>query len=162
MDNQRVANAEQHNFISHDGITTFQELVDAQQNVFNVGHDLSIVHAVLGIQAGGDAITGRLSIACDATSRTALSPLLGRQLGLNAHNKFEADSSLTRNDYFLANGDNYSFNGTLFAQMKAVADEVSGGKFDRNALAKYRSDRYDDSVANVSILLHISLPNAHF
>ncbi|EMD60093.1 hypothetical protein GGP41_009491 [Bipolaris sorokiniana] len=137
-----------HNFISHDGITNFQELVDAQQNVFNVGYDLSVVHTVLGMQAGGDFITGRLSIACDATSRTALFPAFARQPGLNAHSKFEADSSLTRNDYFLAVGDNYSFNGTLFAQMKKVADEVSGGKFDRNALAKYRSNRYDDSVSN--------------
>lgn len=143
----------QHNFISHDGITNFQELVDAQQNVFNVGYDLSVVHTVLGMQAGGDFITGRLSIACDATSRTALFPAFARQPGLNAHSKFEADSSLTRNDYFLAVGDNYSFNGTLFAQMKKVADEVSGGKFDRNALAKYRSNRYDDSVSNVSLRL---------
>ena len=46
--------------------------------------------------------------------------------------------------------------------MKAVADEVSGGEFDRNALAKYRSDRYDDSVANVSISLPTFLPNAQF
>jgi hypothetical protein len=146
----------QHNFISHDGITTFQELVDAQQNVFNVGYDLSVVHAILGLQAGGDFATGRLSIGCEATSRTALLPALGRQPGLNAHSKFEADSSLTRNDYLLADGDNYSFNGTLFAQMKKVADEVSGGKFDRNALAKYRSDRYNDSVSTVSSSLYIS------
>jgi len=139
--------AANHNFLSHDGITNFQELVDAQQNVYNVGYDLSVLLAVLGIEAGGDVLSGRLSIGCDATSRTATLPLLGSQPGLDGHNKFEADSSLTRNDFFLANGDNYSFNGTLFAQMKAVADTTSGGKFDREALAKYRSNRYDDSVA---------------
>ncbi|KNG52294.1 glycerol-3-phosphate mitochondrial precursor [Stemphylium lycopersici] len=139
--------AANHNFLSHDGITNFQELVDAQQNVYNVGYDLSVLLAVLGIQAGGDVLSGRLSIGCDATSRTATLPILGRQPGLNGHNKFESDSSLTRNDFFLANGDDYSFNGTLFAQMKSVADEVSGGKFDINALARYRSMRYDDSVA---------------
>lgn len=121
-------------------------MVDAQQNLYNVNYDLAVLLAVLGIQAGGDLTTGKLSIGCDATSRTALLPLLGRQPGLNGHNKFEADTSLTRNDYFTANGDNYSFNGTLFAAMKAVADRVSGGKFDRNALAAYRSQRYDESV----------------
>lgn len=114
--------------------------------MYNVGYDLAVVLAVLGIQAGGDITTGRLSIGCDATSRTALLPLLGNEPGLNGHNKFEADTSLTRNDYFLANGDNYDFNGTLFAEMKAVADRVSGGNFDRNALAAYRSQRYDESV----------------
>jgi hypothetical protein len=73
-------------------------------------------------------------------------PLLGRQPGLNGHNKFESDTSLTRNDYFLANGDNYDFNGTLFAEMKSYADSISGGKFDRNSIAAYRSKRYDESV----------------
>ncbi|KAL6707920.1 hypothetical protein ACN47E_003594 [Coniothyrium glycines] len=138
--------AANHNFLARDGVTTFTELVDAQQNVYNVEFRLAVLLAVLGIQAGGDITTGRLSIGCDATSRTALLPLLGSQPGLNGHNKFEADTSLTRNDYFTGNGDNYSFNGTLFAQMKSFADSVSGGNFDRNALAAYRSARYDDSV----------------
>lgn len=138
--------AANHNFLARDGITTFNELVDAQQNVYNVGYDLAVILAVLGIQAGGDITTGRLSIGCDATSRTALLPLLGNQPGLNGHNKFEGDTSLTRNDYFTANGDNFRFNGTLFAEMKAVADRVSGGNFDLNALAAYRSQRYDESV----------------
>jgi hypothetical protein len=136
----------QHNFLSHDGITNFQELVDAQQNIYNVGYNLAVTLAVLGIEAGGDIPSLRLSIGCDATSRTATLPLLGSQPGLNGHNKFEADSSLTRNDYFLANGDDYSFNGTLFTEMKAVADRVSGGNFDRNSIAAYRSQRYDESV----------------
>lgn len=146
--------AANHNFLSHDGITTFNELVDAQQNVYNVGYDLAVLLAVLGIQAGGDIVTGKLSIGCDATSRTALLPLLGKQPGLNGHNKFEADSSLTRNDYYTANGDNYDFNGTLFASMKKSADSLSGGKFDRNSIAAFRSQRYDESVqqnANVRL-----------
>lgn len=138
--------AANHNFLARDGITTFNELVDAQQNVYNVGYDLAVILAVLGIQAGGDITTGKLSIGCDATSRTALLPILGSQPGLNGHNKFEGDTSLTRNDFFTANGDNFSFNGTLFASMKSVADRVSGGNFDFNALAAYRSQRYDESV----------------
>jgi hypothetical protein len=138
--------AANHNFLSHDGITNFNELVDAQQNVYNVGYDLAVLLAVLGIQADGDLVTTKLSIGCDATSRTATLPLLGRQGGLNTHNKFEADTSLTRSDYFLNNGDNYSFNGTLFAEMKSYADSVSAGKFDLKSIAAYRSVRYDESL----------------
>jgi len=111
---------------------------------------LAVLLATLGIEAGGDIVTGKLSIGCDATSRTALLPLLGKQPGLNGHNKFESDTSLTRSDYYIANGDNYSFNGTLFANMKKVADRVSGGNFDRNAMAAYRGQRYDESVQQVS------------
>lgn len=139
--------AANHNFLAHDGVVTFNELVDAQQNVYNVGYDLAVLLATVGVSLDGDIVTGKLSIGCDATSRTAtLGGLLGRQTGLNGHNKFESDSSLTRNDYFTNNGDNFSFNGTLFAKMKAVADRVSGGNFDRNALSAYRSQRYDESV----------------
>jgi len=58
--------------------------------------------------------------------------------------KFEGDTSLTRNDYFLsATGDNYDFNGTLFANMAAT----TGGNFDRDGLALYRYQRYQQSVA---------------
>jgi hypothetical protein len=58
--------------------------------------------------------------------------------------KFEADTSLTRNDYFLANGDDYTFNETLFGMMQATCK----GNFNRNNLALYRSQRYAQSKAD--------------
>jgi hypothetical protein len=115
-----------------------------------MGYDLSVILAVIGVVQSGDIVTGRLSIGCDATSRTAalgLLGILGRQPGLNSHSRFEADASLTRNDYFTHNGDNFSFNGTLFARMKEVADRVGGGNFNQATMAAYRSQRYDESVA---------------
>ncbi|KAK5170281.1 uncharacterized protein LTR77_004868 [Saxophila tyrrhenica] len=137
--------AANHNFLAHDGITTFNELVDAQQNVYNVGYDLSLLLAALGLTlTDGDIVTEKLSIGCDATSRTSFnSALTGSEPGLNGHNKFEADTSLTRNDYFLANGDNYKFNGTLFGMM----DDTCGSNFDLQGLAKYRKQRYEQSLA---------------
>jgi hypothetical protein len=39
--------------------------------------------------------------------------------------RFESDTSLTRNDYYLANGDDHSFNGTLFKMMTATAASTS-------------------------------------
>jgi len=94
--------AANHNFLAHDGITTFNELVDAQQNLYNVGHDLATLLALLGLTlTDGDPVTQKLSIGCDATTRTSYSAALtGSEPGLDGHNKFEADSSLTRNDFF--------------------------------------------------------------
>ncbi|CZT50958.1 uncharacterized protein RSE6_12033 [Rhynchosporium secalis] len=135
--------AANHGFLARDGITTFNELVDAQQNLYNVGHDLSVLLALLGLTTtDGDIVTERLSIGCDATSRTSFNPLLtGSQPGLDGHNKFEADSSLTRNDFF-PTGDNYKFNGTLFKMMT----ETTGGLYNRDNLAKYRYERYQQSL----------------
>lgn len=137
--------AANHGFLAHDGITTFNELVDAQQNLYNVGYDLAQLLALLGLTlTDGDIVTEKLSIGCDATSRTSVSPVLtGSEPGLDGHNKFEADSSLTRNDYFTHNGDNYNFNGTLFGMMT----ETTGGVYNRENLSKYRLQRYEQSVA---------------
>ncbi|KAL3422271.1 hypothetical protein PVAG01_06427 [Phlyctema vagabunda] len=136
--------AANHNFLAHDGITTFNELVDAQQNIYNVGYDLSVLLAVLGLTTSdGDIVTQKLSIGCDATSRTSVAPLLtGSEPGLDGHNKFEADTSLTRNDYFLGKGDNFNFNGTLFGMMT----DTTKGLYNRDNLALYRYQRYQQSL----------------
>jgi hypothetical protein len=63
---------------------------------------------------------------------------------LTPSQKFEGDTSLTRNDYFLSPiGDNYHFNGTLFAYMVSS----TAGNFSRNQMAFYRYQRYQQSLA---------------
>nr|AQA29370.1 hypothetical protein 77 [Fulvia fulva] len=146
--------AANHNFLAHDGITTFSELVDAQQNIYNVGYDLANVLALLGLTlTDGDLVTEKLSIGCDATTRTSFAPILtGSEPGLDGHNKFEADTSLTRNDYFTHNGDNFNFNGTLFGMMT----ETTGGLYNLENLAQYRYERYQQSKVDfgpLSLLL---------
>lgn len=133
-----------HGFIARDGITTYNELMDATQNVYNVGFDLATILAVAGVGQGGDLLeTKKLSIGCDASSRTAgvIGGLIGDELGLNGHNHFESDSSLTRNDYYLADEDNYTWNATLFTKMMAACD----GNCDRSTLSTYRKQRWEES-----------------
>ena len=111
--------------------------------MYNVAYDLAVLLATLGVALDGDAITQKLSIGCDATSRTsATGDLLGTEPGLNGHNKFEADTSLTRNDFFPANGNDYAFNGTLFESMR----QTSNNLFNRASLSKYRYQRYQQSI----------------
>ncbi|KAK4493742.1 hypothetical protein PRZ48_014927 [Zasmidium cellare] len=141
-----INTAANHNFIAHDGITTFNELIDMQQNVYGVGYDLAVLLAVFGVGLDGDPITTKVSIGCDATTRTA-SPGLGPELGLDGHNKFEGDTSLTRNDYFTGGGDNFKFNSTLYAGMIAQCTQRNAG-CDFGNIARYRKQRYDWSVAH--------------
>ena len=56
--------------------------------------------------------------------------------------KFEGDTSLTRNDYFPANGNNFLFNASLFQQMSKTCN----GLFNRNNLALYRYNRWTQSL----------------
>jgi hypothetical protein len=108
-----------------------------------MGYDLANFLAVFSIYiADGDWVTRKLSIGCDATTRTSFSPVLtGSQPGLDGHNKFEADASLTRNDYFTHGGENFALNTTLWAQMT----ESTGGLYDFAGFAKYRYERYVQS-----------------
>ena len=112
-----------------------------------MAYDLAVFLAVLGIVVDGDIVTTRLSIGGDATAETSflgpLGSLLGAEGGLSTHDTFETDASLTRNDFFLANGDNYSFNGTLFAQMRTYNPST----YDVHGLARYRAERWDISQA---------------
>lgn len=87
--NSGLNTAANHNFLAHDGIVTYNELVDAQQNVYNVGYDLANLLAILGLTlTDGDLVTEKLSIGCDATSRTSVSPALtGSEPGLDGHSK---------------------------------------------------------------------------
>jgi hypothetical protein len=39
--------------------------------------------------------------------------LVSHEPGLNGHNTFEGDTSLTRRDYYLNNGDDFTFQGEM-------------------------------------------------
>ncbi|KAK4642122.1 hypothetical protein QC761_512205 [Podospora bellae-mahoneyi] len=135
-----------HNFIARDGITDYNELLDALQNVYNVGYDLANFLAFYAIYVAGlgDPVTKKLSIGCDATTRTSWSPIItGSEPGLNGHSKMEIDASLTRNDFFAAGGDNFSFNTTLFKMF----EQSTGGLFDVDRISKYRHERWHQCQA---------------
>lgn len=134
------------NFIARDGITDYNELLDALQNVYNVGYDLANFLAFYAIYVAGlgDPVTKKLSIGCDATTRTSWSPIItGSEPGLNGHSKMEIDASLTRNDFFAAGGDNFSFNTTLFKMF----EQSTGGLFDVDRISKYRHERWHQCQA---------------
>lgn len=142
--------AANHGYLPRNGVATFAQLVDAQMTVYNVGLDLAVLLCTVSVPLDGDIVTTKMSIGGDATPQTAapgLAALGVKEGGLIVHNTFEADTSLTRNDVFLANGDNYNFNGTLYGMMKKTCAATSGGLYDRACMSLYRKQRYDESRA---------------
>jgi hypothetical protein len=135
-----------HNFLSHDGQTNFVELVDMAQNVFNWGYDLAVFVATFGIVMDGNPLTSQLSIGCQGGSAVA-------NTGLNAHNKFETDSSMTRNDFYTsATGDAYSVNATLFNYM----NDFCQSDFTLQCMGPYMGARYNQSKSTNGYVCHIS------
>lgn len=143
--------AANHGYLPHNGIATFEQYVAAQMNLYNVGLDLAVFLCTVAIPLDGDIVTTKMSIGGDATALTsvggsAANVVGAKEGGLIVHNTFEADTSLTRDDVFLANGNNYDFNGTLFGAMKAVCKTTSAGIFDEACMTQYRYNRYQDSL----------------
>ncbi|KAF2766508.1 Cloroperoxidase [Teratosphaeria nubilosa] len=126
-----------HHFICHDGLTTYTEMVDAAQNVYNWEWDLASFVATTGVVQNGDPVTGHMSIGC--TGGLSVS-----DTGLPTHNKFEVDASLARTDYALSPaGDVYTVNGSLFGQM---INTCSDEGFSLKCMAKYDQQRYNESL----------------
>ncbi|KAH9825695.1 heme-thiolate peroxidase aromatic peroxygenase like protein [Teratosphaeria destructans] len=126
-----------HHFISHDGLTTYTEMVDAAQNVYNWEWDLAAFVATTGVVQDGDPVTGDMSIGCTGGLSTS-------DTGLQTHNKFEVDASLARTDYALSpTGDAYTVNGSLFGQM---IDTCSDEGFSLPCMAKYDQQRFNESL----------------
>lgn len=100
--------AANHGFLSRDGIVTFNELVAAQQNVYNVGYDLAVVLATLGVGLDGEHspvwhqthVTTGINAKWTGDLTAGTLSLGSKDKGLAIHGKFEADASLTRNDYY--------------------------------------------------------------
>lgn len=85
---------------------------------------------------------------CDATARTSVDSagVLGRQPGLDGHNRFEAVTSERSDDFFFY-GDVSTFNGSPFHSTYEHAQEFGGRLFNRDAISASRAKRYDDSLA---------------
>lgn len=143
--------AANHGYLPHNGIATFAQFVQAQMDLYGVGLDLAVLLCTVAIPLDGDIITTKMSIGGDATSQTAAlgaaQAPYAKEGGLIVHNTFEADTSLTRDDVYLANGNNYDFNGTLFKMMTDTCQQTSGGLYDRKCMSLYRKQRYDQSRA---------------
>ena len=82
----RAAN---HDYIDRSGITTFEELIQMQMELYNFDLLLSTVLTIVGVALDGNILTDQLSIERKSSS---VSGILNTPSGLNQHNTFEGDT----------------------------------------------------------------------
>ncbi|KAL8277149.1 hypothetical protein RQP46_010477 [Phenoliferia psychrophenolica] len=119
-----------HGYLSRDGITTFAEAANACQTAFGFAFDICTGLSALGLLAGGDLVTGKMSIA-GPDSRVPNT--LGSNKGIAVHGPFEIDGSITRADAYF--GDNIAYQPDRFEAWTKLANETSEGLFDFNTMA---------------------------
>ncbi|KAJ7860638.1 Chloroperoxidase [Mycena leptocephala] len=137
-----------HGYISRNGITSFEEIIIAAGEAFNIDRDMGVGMAALNLLARGNAFVNRISIG----GISPLVPPLPGQIdgpvtqGIAAHGRGEGDASMTRSDVHI--GDSRNFNQTLW-------DE------DLEQLAKFGDDGPDGpaTVFNLKTLIELKRQN---
>lgn len=105
-------------YIDRSGLTTLTEAIDATNQVFNMGIDLGGLLSFSALFVAGDPSSLMWSIGGPPYSEGIVPGIFGPPKGLSgSHNKAESDSSPTRADAYLNNGDATTLDMTLFLQM---------------------------------------------
>ncbi|KAK4701103.1 unspecific peroxygenase, partial [Phenoliferia sp. Uapishka_3] len=143
--------AANHGYIGRDGVTTFAEAANACQIAFGFAFDICTGLAALGLLAGGDIVSGKMTIA-GPDSRVPNT--LGQNQGIAVHGPFEIDGSITRADTYF--GNNIAYQPDRFDAWYALANETSDGMFDTdtmsaNQLASYNISKSTNPAANLGI-----------
>ncbi|KAH8806895.1 Chloroperoxidase [Flagelloscypha sp. PMI_526] len=150
-----------HGYLPRNGIATFEDIVNAVGEGFNMEYTLASALAAFGL-ARGNAFTNQVSIGGPTDK---IPPLPGNidgnvTKGLATHGRFEGDVSMTRRD--AAVGDNVHLDPALFQQfLDNVAQygndsDVTGPKsvVSYKAMQEFKYQRYLDSVANDPALVY--------
>ncbi|POS71959.1 oxidase [Diaporthe helianthi] len=142
-----------HNYIPHDGVVGFVDLIDAMNTVYGMGIDLSTLLAIMGTVGVGNPLspTPGFSIGGAPPDTNLLSSnILGNVLGLlgkprglqGSHNWIEGDSSNTRDDLYVT-GDAWTMNMTLF---KMAYDGAEGDVITMEDLGNRAAARFQESI----------------
>ncbi|KAF5327645.1 hypothetical protein D9619_004131 [Psilocybe cf. subviscida] len=135
-----------HGYLPRDGIASPSQIVEAVQEVFNMGNDLAVfVTYAAHLVVDGNLITDLLSIGGKTPSTGPDPPSPAIVGGLNTHAVFEGDVSTTRADAFF--GDNHSFNETLFQELVSFSNKFGGGFYNIATAREFRFQRIQDSIA---------------
>ncbi|TID13993.1 aromatic peroxygenase [Venturia nashicola] len=146
-----------HNYIPHNGIASFQQLVDAQQAVFSVGNDIRHLLSAYGIAMSGSGDINLMSIGGPPSEDLAplTVQLKHKPLGLGSeHVAFESDASPTRGDLYTRNSTKDVEQVILenFAQLYEKQDGECPGSanYDNTVMGLHRVERVKDSIARNS------------
>lgn len=139
-----------HGYIHRSGTVSLVDAVAGMHQVYNMGLDLALVLAIMGVVWTGNPLSLDPSFSIGGNSTAVwnaldnVQGLLGTPQGIDySHNFLEADASPTRNDLYLT-GDAWTMNMTRFQQLYDTVPSAEDFSFD--VLSKWSADRWHESV----------------
>jgi len=126
-----------HGFLPRNGYATISQFVDATTKVVGMGPDLAGFLAVFGAAIDGSGTAWSIG--------GTPAPGVGLGNGLSgSHNKYESDNSPTRPDLY-EYGNDYK---VVIKQFQQLMDLTKDDSITLDTLTKFRSQRFDDQIAN--------------
>ncbi|KZS94784.1 Cloroperoxidase [Sistotremastrum niveocremeum HHB9708] len=115
-----------HGYLPHNGIASFEQLIEGVEEGYNMEHDLASALSALAILGRGNAFINQVSIG----GVSELVPPLPGKIdgktagGLAKHGRFEGDVSQTRHD--IGEGDYQNFQDDLYDQFLTYVGRFGG------------------------------------
>ncbi|UZJ55931.1 hypothetical protein CBS101457_005251 [Exobasidium rhododendri] len=143
-----------HGYLNRNGVTTLTQGVDAIGTVFGVEADLGLALNAYAVVFNGNILDGTWSIGGPDSSTglgSLTNVLLGEPSGINAHNIYEGDASIVRQDYYApgANHDNVLVHLPYFQDLLDLGnnDQTLGKDvYNSEVLLQHKSNRWHQSV----------------
>lgn len=139
-----------HGYINRNGVTSLIDATAAMHQVYNMGLDLALILAVMGVVWTGNPIALDPSFSIGGNNTAVWNALdnvqgvLGTPQGIkHSHNFLEADASPTRDDLY-STGDAWTMNMTRFQQLYDTVPAEESFSFD--VLSKWSAQRWHESV----------------
>ncbi|PWN51383.1 hypothetical protein IE53DRAFT_52592 [Violaceomyces palustris] len=145
-----------HGYLNRNGVTTLTQGIDAINRVFGVGYDLALALNAYAVVFNGNLLDLTWSIGgpYGSSGLGAITNLLtnSEPKGINAHNIYEGDASIVRQDYYApgANHDNVHVYLPYFEDLlKLGGNDATEGKDVYNAelMLQHKANRWHESVA---------------
>ncbi|CAD6965379.1 unnamed protein product [Tilletia laevis] len=142
-----------HGYFNRDGTVGLTQAIEVVSQVYGISPELGGVLSAYAVVFTGNILDGTWSIGGPFQSKELLGSvtnlLAGEPEGINSHNVYEGDASVSRVDYYANNGDDYTSQPAFFKQLVDIAGPHKAGEdaYTREVLAKHRTLRFNHSIS---------------
>ncbi|KAK0555646.1 hypothetical protein OC846_001611, partial [Tilletia horrida] len=141
-----------HGYFNRDGTVSLVQAIEVVNQVYGISPELGGALSAYAVVFTGNILDGTWSIGGPFQSKglgAVTNLIAGEPQGIDSHNVYEGDASVTRADYYANNGDDYTSQVPFFQQLVDIAgNDRTRGKdvYTREVLLKHRSLRFNHSI----------------
>ncbi|KAE8240214.1 hypothetical protein A4X13_0g7898 [Tilletia indica] len=142
-----------HGYFNRDGTVGLTQAIEVVSQVYGISPELGGVLSAYAVVFTGNILDGTWSIGGPFQSSQLLGSvsnlLAGEPEGINSHNVYEGDASVSRADHYANKGDDYTSQPEFFKQLVDIAGPHKAGEdaYTREVLAKHRTLRFNHSIS---------------